>query len=95
MLYDARIIFTSVCAELIERDGERVHRLVNHPPKVVITTLVNSLKNVSSYRLRQNHPTLICRYCKGVLWSPCSFASPSGSAPLGIYLGLLVVSALP
>ena len=51
---DLRTIFASVCddfeAELIEMDGEddHVHLLVNYPPKVAISALVNSLKGVSS-----------------------------------------------
>ena len=61
VLDDACTIFASVCAdfgaELIEMDGEddHVHLLVNYPPKVSVSTLVNSLKGVSSRRLRQNH----------------------------------------
>jgi hypothetical protein len=49
-LADLRVIFTSVCedfeAELIEMDGEddHVHLLVNYPPKVAVSVLVNSLK---------------------------------------------------
>jgi len=47
---DLRTIFTSVCkdfeAELVEFDGEddHVHLLVNYPPKVSVSALVNSLK---------------------------------------------------
>lgn len=90
VLDDARTIFASVCAdfgaELIEMDGEddHVHLLVNYPPKVAVSTLVNSLKGVSSRRLRQNHPTLVHRYWKGVLWSPSYFASSCGGAPISI-----------
>ncbi|EJD6362082.1 IS200/IS605 family transposase, partial [Proteus mirabilis] len=45
--------FASVCAdfdvELVEMDGERdhVHLLINYPPKLAISNLVNSLKGVS------------------------------------------------
>ncbi|MEI7780224.1 MAG: IS200/IS605 family transposase [Actinomycetes bacterium] len=87
---DARSIFASVCvdfgADLVEMDGEddHVHLLVNYPPKVAISTLVNSLKGVSSRRLRQNHPTLVRRYWKGALWSPSYFASSCGGAPISI-----------
>ncbi|HYG91062.1 MAG TPA: IS200/IS605 family transposase [Azospirillum sp.] len=90
VLDDARTIFASVCAdfgaELIKMDGEddHVHLLVNYPPKVAISTLVNSLKGVSSRRLRQNHPALVRRYWKGVLWSPSYFASSCGGAPISI-----------
>ena len=54
ILNDLRDIFSAVCknfeAELIEFDGEddHVHLLINYPPKVAISHLVNSLKGVSS-----------------------------------------------
>ena len=87
---DLREIFTKVCAdfeaELIEMDGEddHVHLLVNYPPKVSISVLVNILKGVSSRRLRQMRPELVKRYWKGVLWSPSYFASSCGGAPISI-----------
>ena len=52
-------IFASVCrdfeAELIEFDGEEdhVHLLVVYPPKVAISSLVNSLKGVSGRLIRR------------------------------------------
>jgi len=90
MLDDMRGIFAAVCAgfeaELIEMDGEddHVHLLVNYPPKVAVSSLVNSLKGVSSRRLRQNHPALVRRYWNGVLWSPSYFAASCGGAPISI-----------
>ena len=89
-LADLRSIFASVCedfeASLIEMDGEddHVHLLVNYPPKVAISALVNSLKGVSSRRLRQMRPELVRRYWKGVLWSPSYFAASCGGAPISI-----------
>jgi len=87
---DLRTIFASVCAdfesELIEMQGEddHVHLLVNFPPKASIAKLVNSLKGVSSRRLRQLHPGLRRRYRNGVLWSPSYFAASCGGAPVSI-----------
>ncbi|PSK67668.1 hypothetical protein B0E53_00315 [Micromonospora sp. MH33] len=51
-------------AELIEFNGENnhVHLQVNYPPKVAVARLVNSLKGVSSRRLRQEFPDLIRHY---------------------------------
>jgi putative transposase len=55
-------IMRSVCAdfecELVEFNGENNHGhlLVNFPPKVTVTKLVNSLKGVSSRRLRLGAP---------------------------------------
>lgn len=90
MLDDLREIFMSVCAdfeaELAEMDGEddHVHLLVNYPPKVAVSALVNSLKGVSSRLMRQRHPALVRRYWKGVLWSPSYCAASCGGAPLAI-----------
>lgn len=87
---DLRGIFTKVCqdfeAELIECDGEddHVHLLVNYPPKVSLSKLVNSLKGVSSRRLREWRPEISGRYYQGVLWSPSYFAASCGGAPLSI-----------
>ena len=75
-----RNIFANVCtdfeAQLIEMDGEddHVHLLVEYPPKVPVSNLVNSLKGVSSRLLRKERQDLQKRYWKGVLWSPSYFA---------------------
>ena len=85
-----RDIFTKVCqafeAVLVDTNGEddHVYLLVEYPPKVALSTLVNSLKGVSSRRLRQQHPDIAARYYKGVLWSPSYFAASGGGAPLSI-----------
>lgn len=85
-----KIIFEKVCtdfeAELVEFDGERdhVHLLLHYPPKVAISKLVNSLKGVSSRRLRQNYTDIHRYYWKGVLWSPSYFAGSCGGAPINV-----------
>ncbi|WP_080566206.1 IS200/IS605 family transposase [Xylella fastidiosa] len=85
-----RAIFTRVCtdfeAKLIEMDGEddHVHLLVEYPPKIAISHLVNSLKGVSSRLLRQERPDIQKCYWKNVLWSPSYFASSCGGAPISI-----------
>ena len=82
--------FAKTCADfeaqLIEMDGEdyHVHLLVEYPPKVAISNLVNSLKGVSSRLVRKERPDLQKRYWKGVLWSPSYFASFWGGAPISI-----------
>src|SRR3569832_1350054 len=59
MLDELHLIFASVCvyieSELVEFDWEEdhVHLLVNYPPKVAISKLVNSLKGVSSHLIRK------------------------------------------
>lgn len=85
-----REVFTKVCndfeVELVEFDCEEdhVHLLVNYPPKVSISKLVNSLKGVSSRRLRQYHADIHTYYWKGVLWSPSYFAGSCGGAPITV-----------
>lgn len=87
---DLRSIFDKVCrdfgAELVECDGEddHVHLLVEYPPKVALSKLVNSLKGVSSRRLREIRPEIVGRYWRGALWSPSYFAASCGGAPLSI-----------
>lgn len=85
-----RGIFKEVCADfearLIEVDGEddHVHLLVEYPPKVSVSSLVNSLKGVSSRLLRKFRPDLAHRYWSGVLWSPSYFAASCGGAPISV-----------
>jgi putative transposase len=82
-------IFKEICqkfeAELIECEGEQdhVHLLVNFPPKISLSKLVNSLKGVSSRRLRVTFEKYISKYYwKNVFWSPSYFVSSCGGAPL-------------
>ncbi|MCQ4206583.1 IS200/IS605 family transposase [Streptomyces longispororuber] len=73
--------------ELMEFNGEanHVHLLVNFPPKVAVTKLVNSLKGVSSRRLRQEFPGLVRHYRRAnKLWSGSYFAGTVGGAPLSV-----------
>ena len=92
ILDDMRGILESVCtdfeAQLVEFDGEddHVHLLVNYPPKVSISKLVNSLKGVSSRMIRQkNYPGIKQKLWSGALWSPSYFAgSCGGGAPITI-----------
>ena len=91
ILDDMRGIFESVCndfeAQLVEFDGENdhVHLLVNYPPKVSISKLVNSLKGVSSRMIRKkNYPGIKEKLWGGALWSPSYFAGSCGGAPITI-----------
>ena len=70
--------------ELAEFSGEaeHVHLLVNLPPTVAISRLVNSLKGVSSRRLRQEFPGLRRHYWRAKrLWPGSYFAGSVGGAP--------------
>ena len=88
---DLRVIFAGVCldfeAQLVEFDGEddHVHLLVNYPPKVALSALVNSLKGVSSRMIRKkNYPSVRRKLWGGALWSPSYFAASCGGAPIEI-----------
>jgi putative transposase len=91
ILDDLQKIFTKVCvdfeSELIEFDGEddHVHLLIDYPPKVAISKLVNSLKGVSSLLIRKkNYPSIKQKLWGGALWSPSYFAGSCGGAPIEI-----------
>jgi len=91
VLIELEGIFKKVCldfeAELVEFNGEHdhVHLLVNYPPKVAISNLVNSLKGVSSRLIRkQKYPEVQKKLWGTMLWSPSYFAGSCGGAPLSI-----------
>ncbi|GGP07321.1 IS605 family transposase [Nonomuraea glycinis] len=78
-------------ATLVEFNGEHdlvhphVHLLVHYPPKVALSTLVNSLKGVSARMPRKEFPAHIRRY----LWgghcrSPSQVSASRGRAPSSI-----------
>ena len=84
-------IMRDVCAdfetELAEFNGEadHVHLLVNFPPKVAVSKLVNSLKGVSSRRMRREFPELARHYHRAnKLWSASYFAGSVGGASLTV-----------
>jgi putative transposase len=85
-----RGLFSGVCekfeARLVEMDGERdhVHLLIEYPPKVSVSSLVNSLKGASSRVLRRQRPEIARKYWRGVLWSPSYFAASCGGRPISI-----------
>ncbi|MHB1201443.1 MAG: IS200/IS605 family transposase [Polaromonas sp.] len=72
--------------ELAAFEGEdnHVHLLINYPPQIQLSKLVNSLKGVSSRMLRKQMPSIANRYYKDVLWSPSYFAASCGGAPLSV-----------
>lgn len=96
-----RLIFSSVCthfqATLVEFDGEDSHvqLLVEYPPTVSVSSLVNSLKGVSSRLLRLQRPDIRKRYWQGMLWSPSYFAGSCGGAPITIIRQYIVKQQTP
>lgn len=82
-----RDVCTDFECELAEFNGEsnHVHLLVHFPPKVALSRLVNSLKGVSSRRLRQEFPELARHYYRAnKLWSGSYFAGSVGGAPITV-----------
>ena len=84
-------IMKDVClkfeVELTEFNGEQdhVHLLVNYPPKVQLSKLINSLKGVSSRLIRKEFTAVKYHWIgkkSGVLWSPSYFAGSVGGAPI-------------
>jgi putative transposase len=74
-------------AVLREFNGEadHVHLLVEYPPKVSVSALVNSLKGVSARRLRSQYTGRVNRArINGHFWSPSYFAASCGGVPLSI-----------
>lgn len=56
---------------------------MDFPPKVALSRLVNSLKGVSSRRMRQEFPELVQHYWRAQrLWSGSYFAGSVGGAPI-------------
>lgn len=68
--------------QVLEFNGEpdHIHALIEFPPKLSVSQMVNALKGVSSRRYGQagfKKP-----YGKSALWSPSYFTSSVGGAPL-------------
>ena len=84
-------IFSEICqkfdAKLTDFNGEadHVHLLVEFSPNTpAIAKLINSLKAVSSRRLRQEFCDISGSFRKPVLWSRSYFAESCGGAPLEV-----------
>jgi putative transposase len=82
-------VMAAVCAdfgaELIEFNGEHdhVHLLINFPPTIQLSRLVNSLKGVSSRMLRKEYGShLSTKLWGGHLWARSYYIGTAGGAPL-------------
>jgi putative transposase len=91
VMRELRLIFSNVCkdfdATLVEFEGEKdhVHLLVNYPPKISVSKLVNSLKGVSSRLIRnKGYPSIQQALWGKSLWSPSYFAGSCGGAPISV-----------
>lgn len=90
ILEDLGIIFTDICdkrsCKLLEFNGEsdHVHVLVQYPPSLSISDMVNVFKAISSRRIRKQHEELTAQAKKGVLWSRAYFACSAGGATIEV-----------
>jgi putative transposase len=91
ILDELRLIFRNVCADFeaqlveFEGEGDHVHLLVEYPPKIAISVLVNSLKGVSARLIRKKkYPSVQNALWGNSLWSPSYFAGACGGAPLNV-----------
>jgi putative transposase len=70
--------------QILEFNGEadHIHALIEYPPKLSMSVIVNALKGVSSRKYgKAGFPK---PYGKEALWSPSYFVSSVGGAPLEV-----------
>jgi len=85
-------VFQRICkinsSELLEFNGEadHIHILVVYPPRIALSVLVNSLKGISSRKLRQKFKVFQKEYWgeNVALWSRSYFVASVGGAPIEI-----------
>jgi putative transposase len=66
-------------------EGDYVHLLVNCPPKVSVSALVNSLKEASSRMIRlEKYLSIRRQLWGGALRSPSYFAGSFSGAPIAV-----------
>ena len=77
-------VCSTMGAQLMALDGQddHAHLLIEYPPKLSVSVMVNALKGTSSRLLRRDRPDIASKYWKGVLWSPSYFVVSAGGAPL-------------
>lgn len=82
-----RDVCAALGARVVEFNGEadHVHALVNYPPTLAISTLVQRLKGTSSRVLRAEFPELDKHYWRAkALWTTSYFAASSGGVNLDV-----------
>jgi putative transposase len=91
ILTKAEELMRKICEEnevvLKEFNGEsdHVHLLVEYPPKIALSKLVNALKGTTSRELKRYYPELNqVAWRKNALWSPSYFVGSVGGAPLEV-----------
>jgi putative transposase len=81
-------IFTSTCekwhTKLTDFNGEadHVHLVIDFPPDVEISKLVNNLKTVSSRLIRKEFATVVNQYNKPAFWTGAYFVASCGGVTI-------------
>lgn len=68
----------------INGEADHVHLLLNYPPEASVSSLVNSLKSVSSRMIRKQHPDILHGGKTGLFWSRSYFAATTGEVELDV-----------
>lgn len=68
----------------INGEADHVHLLLRFPADASVSSLVNSLKTVSSRMIRKNHPDILHGGRTGLFWSRSYFAATAGGVTLEV-----------
>ena len=74
-------------------EKEHIHALIEYPPKLSVSKIVNALKGVSSRRYGQ--AGLKKPHGKSALWSPSYFAVSVGGAPIEVLIDYIKKQSRP
>lgn len=68
----------------INGEADHVHLLLRIPADSSVSSIVNSLKTVSSRMIRKNHPDILHGGRTGLFWSRSYFAATAGGVTLEV-----------
>jgi len=73
-------------AAVVEANGEKdhIHILLSAPPDFNLCRMINSLKTVTSRRLKKEFPDIRKKLWKEKFWTSSYFVVTSGGAPLEV-----------
>jgi putative transposase len=82
----AKDIASDFGAVILESNGEsdHIHILFTAPPDFNLCRMINSLKTVTSRRLKQEFPAIREQLWKEKFWSASYFVVTAGGAPLTV-----------
>jgi len=74
-----------VSIEAVEADGDHLHLMIQHPPRLALSEIVRRLKGASSHFVRKARlPEVLRRLWGRAFWSPSYFVVSCGGAPLDV-----------